>query len=207
MDMFEMLKREHRIIEQVLRCVDSICSRWYLKSVLETGLARRALDFLREFADGCHHHKEEELLFPRLETHGISSSGTRLSRLLDEHQVCRQLLSRMNRAIERYENGQHQVGDEFAALVTQYVPLLKRHIAMEDHDLFVAAAELLTWEEQQIMEAEFVSMDQSARYAGDKYLKVACALTSDLSLPLPDFTDIHTSACHCLNFLKDLKRK
>lgn len=206
MNACDMLRKEHRIIEQVLRCVDSICSKWYLKSRLEIDLARTALVFLQEFADGCHHHKEEALLFPQLEKHNMSSASTQLSRLLDEHRICRQLLGRMYKAIDRYESGQLNAGDEFAALVTQYVPLLKRHIALEDLDLFVIASEKLTTSEMEGLQTKFVQLDQSSCFADEKYLKMACHLSAQLGLPSPDFTDIHTSACHCLNFLKDMKR-
>ena len=205
MNAFDMLRKEHRIIEQVLRCVDSICSKWYLKSTVDTSLARSALVFLLEFADGCHHHKEEALLFPQLEKHK-SSKSTQLSRLLDEHRICRQLLGRMCRAIDRYDAGEHDAGDEFAALVSHYVPLLKRHIALEDQDLFVIASEKLSTTEMEGLQTQFVQLDHTSRFADEKYLKLAYHLTAQLGLPTPDFTDINTSACHCLNFLKDMDR-
>ncbi len=206
MNALDMLRKEHRIIEQVLRCVDSICSKWYMKSTIDTNLARVALLFLRDFADGCHHHKEEALLFPLLEKRNKSSESTQVTRLLDDHRICRELLGRMNKVIDRYDGGQHDAGDEFAALVTQYVPLLKRHIALEDHDLFVIAADKLSTKEKEGLQTMFAQLDKTSRFADEWYQKLACHLTAQLNLPVPDFTDINTSACRCLNFLKEMKR-
>ena len=33
--------------------------------------ARKAIEFFRTFADGCHHGKEEDCLFPKLQERGI----------------------------------------------------------------------------------------------------------------------------------------
>lgn len=206
MDAFDLLRKEHRLIEQVLRCLDALCSKWHLQATLDLDLARAALEFLRKFADDCHHHKEEALLFPTLEKCNVPFASSQMSRLLDEHRLCRQLLGRMGKAINRYEFGQHDAGGEFALLVAQYVPLLKRHIAREDHDLFVIASETLSAMEKEELQTRFVQIDQTSRFADEKYLKLACQLTAQLGLPIPDFTDINTSACHCLNFLKEMNR-
>lgn len=75
MNAIDILKNEHRIIEQALCCLDAVADKWNLTSKLATSSARKALNFLRCFADGCHHQKEEQLLFPQLESRGVTNNG------------------------------------------------------------------------------------------------------------------------------------
>ncbi len=53
----EILMQEHRVIEQVLNCLEIIAQRAEADSKLDTDSANQAIDFLRNFADRCHHGK------------------------------------------------------------------------------------------------------------------------------------------------------
>jgi hemerythrin-like domain-containing protein len=59
----QVLRNEHRVIEKVL---DALERR--LHSPIDMTFYQQSLDFLRNFADGCHHAKEEKELFPILES-------------------------------------------------------------------------------------------------------------------------------------------
>jgi hemerythrin-like domain-containing protein len=55
-----VLSDEHRLIERVLGAVEKLTQSPV--DALEPW--KKALDFIRHFADGCHHFKKEKLLFP-----------------------------------------------------------------------------------------------------------------------------------------------
>ena len=60
----DLLSNEHRVIEQVLDCLEKMVARSAEHQQLEEEPARQAVDFFRNFADRCHHGKEEAHLFP-----------------------------------------------------------------------------------------------------------------------------------------------
>ena len=66
----ELLSREHRVIEQVLNCLERIVKKCNEEGTVELEQAKEAIEFFRGFADKCHHAKEENQLFPAIETQG-----------------------------------------------------------------------------------------------------------------------------------------
>ena len=59
------------MIERVLRLLEQSARLLQLHESLPDGLQAWSVDFLRRFADGCHHDKEEQVLFPMLQECGI----------------------------------------------------------------------------------------------------------------------------------------
>ena len=59
----DILYEEHRIIMKVLECLQKIVAEAEENNKLNAGSASQAIDFFRNFADGCHHAKEEDRLF------------------------------------------------------------------------------------------------------------------------------------------------
>ena len=62
----EILMQEHRLIEQVLDCLEALTQRAEGTGTLDVASATQALEFFSVFADRCHHAKEEDCFFPLL---------------------------------------------------------------------------------------------------------------------------------------------
>ena len=92
----EILMDEHRVIERVLDAFERMLSL----GVIDKAFTIKALDFFRQFADGCHHHKEEEQLFPAMESAGTPVEAGPIGCMLHEHELGRELVARM-RAVRR----------------------------------------------------------------------------------------------------------
>ena len=75
MSPIETLMQEHRVIEQVLACLDIMIRQAEESGRLDADAARDTTDFLREYADGCHHSKEEGQLFPMMEERGMPAEN------------------------------------------------------------------------------------------------------------------------------------
>src|SRR5262245_60786760 len=97
----DILMDEHRVIEQVLNCLEKLADRCEAGETLDNTSASEALPFFRNFADRCHHGKEEGHLFPLLEARGFSRQGGPTGVMLHEHEEGRGLLTAMARAVER----------------------------------------------------------------------------------------------------------
>ena len=67
-----ILVEEHRLIEQVLNCLERMVERCKSQRGLESAPARDAIVFFRGFTERCHYTKEETELLPTIRAMGIS---------------------------------------------------------------------------------------------------------------------------------------
>ena len=63
----EELKAEHKGILRMLRILDAVCERLDRGQEVDPKDLDDIVEFIRVFADKCHHGKEEDLLFPAME--------------------------------------------------------------------------------------------------------------------------------------------
>ena len=139
-DPIDMLGREHRVIEKVL---DS------LERVLKDGLpverqtVARYAEFFREFADRCHHGKEEEMLFVELARHGMPVEGGPLGCMRHEHDAGRALVRELASLGDGDGPLSYDERQQLGRAAGQLIELLRAHIQKEDEVLFPMAARML----------------------------------------------------------------
>ncbi len=168
----EILKGEHRVIEKVLNGLGRLAEAPGGTSLEQWAVA---IDFLRNFADRCHHLKEEQLLFPALEERGIPREGGPIGMMLTEHEEGRGYVRAMTAALESAS------GNPLGSLATlqrkaiAYIRLLREHIRKEDEVLFHIADSVLSPEEQAELARAFAEHELAEIGAGvhEKYLKIA----------------------------------
>ncbi|MGQ9800745.1 MAG: hemerythrin domain-containing protein [Candidatus Saccharicenans sp.] len=135
----EQLKKEHQAIKMMLKIMTEIAR------LLETGQGadlkdlNDILEFLRIFADRCHHGKEEELLFPALESAGVPRDRGPLGVMLSEHQSGRALIKDMDETLSAMARREERAGLNFARQARAFVELLTAHIDKEDNVLYPLA--------------------------------------------------------------------
>ena len=71
----DILSQEHRAIESMLDALETQIRQAKSGGPFPRLFCDDALDFFRNFADGCHHAKEENLLFPRMRERGVPQYG------------------------------------------------------------------------------------------------------------------------------------
>ena len=81
----EQLKEEHKAIKLALEILEKICQKIEAKDEVKQSDIEAMLEFIRTFADKCHHGKEEDLLFPALEETGLPREGGPTGMMLLEH--------------------------------------------------------------------------------------------------------------------------
>jgi len=175
----DILMDEHRVIEQVLNCLEKLADRCAAGQALDGASAREALEFLRHFADRCHHGKEEGHLFPLLEARGLARLGGPTGVMVHEHEEGRELIAGMARAIEA------NAPREFVRHARDYVRLLREHIRKEDQCLFPMAAALLSGPDAEALAQRFESVEKAEMGEGthEHYLRLADALAGRLGVP------------------------
>ena len=118
---------------------------------------RTPLRFFRDFADKCHHGKEENSLFPRLEASGIPREGGPIGVMLVEHELGRGYIKAMNEALNNLESEEARVA--FVDNALSYIALLRDHIFKEDNVLFDMARAVLSEEDDRRLLEEFKEIE------------------------------------------------
>lgn len=67
----DTLTQEHEVIEKALALLENVTRRIRAGLGVPDAFAACMVQFIREFADGCHHQKEELAAFPRRRTAGL----------------------------------------------------------------------------------------------------------------------------------------
>jgi len=139
-----ILSNEHRLILKVLDVLELIGTQASKNKTFDLDDARAVIEFIRTFADKCHHGKEETYLFPAMETAGFSREAGPIAVMLFEHDQGRAHVREMAAAIDRVAKGEADATDRFAHNALGYVQLLREHILKEDNILFRMADQVLT---------------------------------------------------------------
>ena len=168
----EVLSDEHRVIERVLGVLQRLTAVPVNPSLEQW---RKALDFFRYFADQCHHFKEEKVLFPALEEHGIPREGGPIGMMLAEHEEGRGHVRSMIDAVEQVAKGNGAASTTLLDHARAYVTLLREHIQKEDDILFRMADKVIPEEEQRRILKDFENHEAEEMGAGahEKYLGIA----------------------------------
>lgn len=149
----QILVDEHDVIRRALVVLDAVARTIAAGKQVSAERLDGLLEFFSAFADGCHHAKEEGILFPALEASGIPREGGPIGVLLGEHVVGRSLVRAMRGEIPSLGDSAESRG-RFARAAREYVALLERHIAKENDVLFRLAEQALSAEQdRQITEA------------------------------------------------------
>ncbi len=156
----EMLEREHHYIQQVVASLVLLAEELDKGEAVPAETLADTLEFLRTFADRCHHGKEEACLFPFLELKGVPPQGCPLGVLKKEHDAGRRLVEQFATVSGKYANG----GSETELLRTTLLSMAELyggHIWKEDYLLFPMTNKLLSTEEQEQLAIQFSEVEAS----------------------------------------------
>lgn len=144
MEVTDNLKREHRDIERIIDVVEVMSKRLARGDSSVVGSLRKAVSFIRGFADSCHHAKEEGILFPALESHGVPKESGPVGVMLYDHDLGRKYVAGIAQGLDRYEAGDKEAAKMVAENVRSYADLLRAHIQKEDMVLFPMAEKVFS---------------------------------------------------------------
>lgn len=174
----EVLSSEHRVIELVIDCLEAMTDRAMKTGRLEAEPAEQAIAFIKGFADGCHHGKEEKRLFPAMEAKGMPRDGGPIGVMLHEHVVGRTHVQGMALHREKASAGDGAALSAFASHAHGYANLLRQHIQKEDRILFPMAERLMSDDDRAALLGEFDHVEEHDMGAGthERFLRIAESL-------------------------------
>lgn len=142
-DPIALLMQEHRLIEKVLDAFDGFAAALPGLSDPAPDL-KDLVEFAREFADGKHHAKEENVLFAAMIAAGFPGDSGPIAVMLHEHGIFRELMGTLNGLAE--DGGPWSEEQHGAAVraISEYTDTLRMHIQKEDQILYPMAQRLLS---------------------------------------------------------------
>jgi len=171
----EDLKHEHKIILVIMDAADREVRSITATGKVEATTLDKIMDFCRVFIDRCHHGKEEEYLFPKLEEKGVAREHGPLGVMLQEHEAGRQRVKAIAASLPPAGAGDPQAAAAVAADLMAYSSLLRAHIDKENNVLFPLADRLFSPAEQQALLQAFAKHEAEEIGAGvhERYHQLA----------------------------------
>lgn len=174
----DVLMQEHRVIERVLDALATAADHLERSRSVRPGFFLEAADFIAGFADGCHHRKEEGVLFGAMIESGAPREGGAIDMMLDEHEQGRVFTRAMRDGAHRLDGGDEEGRRQVVSNARAYVMLLRDHIAKEDEMLFPLADEILSPERHDDVMRGFEQIERldAGDGAHDRFLSLAARL-------------------------------
>lgn len=148
------LMKEHRKIERMVALIAAEAERLAADAAAQPSLdfIDAALIFMREYADECHHGKEEVILFAELGQRDISDEHrATMERLLADHRRGRELVGQLDDSAQRWAKGEAGARAAIVEALQGVAGLYPEHVRIEDKEFFIPAMAYLSDEEQDAM--------------------------------------------------------
>jgi len=133
------LMKEHEAILSAIQILERMIAGTEQTAIVNPKDIHDFIGFLKEFADKCHHGKEEGFLFPAMIGAGIPDRGGPIGVMLAEHAQGRKLIRDMEESISKAVDRM-----KLAQAAREYASLLRNHIQKENTILFPMAERVLT---------------------------------------------------------------
>jgi hemerythrin-like domain-containing protein len=165
----DTLQNEHHVIKSVLQAMTHEANRVRAGEPLRAQFWLDVVDFLENFADRCHHAKEEDLLFPSLVERGFCEESGPIAVMKEEHVQGRQIKEQLRAATKASDTA------GVVSAAGAFVILLHEHIEKEDNILFQLARRLLDKKQTESLRTEFdrVESDLMGEDAKRRYVELA----------------------------------
>jgi hemerythrin-like domain-containing protein len=149
----QTMLEEHEIICKTESIIENLDYYWekYPKKYIET--TSTLITFFREYADGYHHRKEEDVLFPAIKNHPDFVLHEIIDEFEQHHENFRDYTKEIEGALTKgdYQKSYQELNN--------YLQDLLDHIAAENDELFVLAENLLGDDDLETIFFKFKDID------------------------------------------------
>lgn len=157
----EELIQEHNAIKLMLAVMNKIVENLRHNKAVELKDIEDIVNFLKTFADKCHHGKEETVLFPELVAVGIPSENGPVGVMLYEHTQGRAYIQAIQDGAHNWEKDHDTSAEAIAGAMSSYIALMQNHILKEENILFVMANQRLAQQTQKEISEKFEQIEEN----------------------------------------------
>jgi hemerythrin-like domain-containing protein len=171
---------EHRLIERMIYVMREELKTFEKEKKLDPEFLEMAIDFIRTYADLCHHGKEEGILFRELgekklkDQHRLIMEG-----LVEEHRWGRKMTAKLAEANRRYIKGDRDALSTVTDCMTSLIQFYPKHIEKEDKHFFIPCMDYFTEAEQQATLEEEWEFDKNLIH--EKYKNMVIAAEKEMT--------------------------
>lgn len=148
----EILSDEHKNILKFIEALKKECDRLGAGAEINKDFFKKAVDFIKNYADKFHHAKEEDILFAELDKRKEQMHCSPMNQMRHEHDLGRGFVKGLEAALN---SGNKEKVIENAR---GYTELLEDHIYKEDNILYPMADEVLGEAAQKEMAGKFAKI-------------------------------------------------
>jgi hemerythrin-like domain-containing protein len=157
----DVLEAEHRAIERVVLAAVKLADALEAGGSVGAETMLQLVEFMRTYADKCHHGKEEAELFPMLARRGVPIRGCPLGTLTGEHIQGRALVAALHDAAVAQTAGDPAAREAVSRSLRGISVLYPNHIWKEDYLLIPMCGKVLSPADQAELRARFDRADQA----------------------------------------------
>ena len=184
MESIRIMVDEHTNIRRMLKVVRNVCYRVMTNGEYDLEDFPKIIDFIRVYADKHHHGKEEDVLFETMNRslENLAKSGA-ITGMYIEHDLGRLYISNLEKALERFKEGEDEARLDIIGNAIGYTDLLDRHIEKENTALYKLAERMLDDESKAFVDKESNKVEVEATEAGlqNKYINLVTELEKKYS--------------------------
>lgn len=145
----KILSDEHQNILKFIEALKKECDRLGAGAEVNKEFFKKAVDFIKNYADKFHHAKEEDVLFAELDKRKEQMHCSPVDQMRHEHGLGRGFVKELEAAINSGDK------EKIMENARGYAELLEDHIYKEDNILYPMADEVLDEAAQKEMADKF----------------------------------------------------
>jgi len=162
----QILMHEHALILKVLSAIEKRISALEKGTQTDRAFFEKAVEFLRNFADRCHHGKEEDILFTMMvDELDYPRGGGPVAVLTTEHQRGREFIRCIAEAAAALDKDP-TAAKNIAESGRGYIQLLRTHIDREDTIVFPMVEQFLDDSDQARLAGKFAEFERQEIESG-----------------------------------------
>ena len=160
----KILSDEHQNILKITNALLKECDSLQSENEIDKDFLKKAIDFIKGYADKLHHAKEENILFIEMCKDEVQMHCNPTQQMLHEHDLGRNFIKELEKWVK--ENNKEKVIENARG----YAHLLQDHIFKEDNILYPMADESLSPSVKNDMLDKFKQIEQELNKEKNKHL-------------------------------------
>ena len=177
MNGIDILIEEHKYVTRMLKVIRRVCFSLMEYKEINYEDFENIIKFIRNFADGHHHRKEEEFLFNKMvECLGDAGKNAITHGMLVEHDLGRMYVRNLEEAINKFKGGNEESKLDIIGNAISYTTLLENHIHKEDNVIFTFAQRRLDEKILSVVNEECKIYEEKNSSIREEYISILKAL-------------------------------
>lgn len=148
-----VMYNEHDVIVKAEKVIKNLENTWENNPEEYAEKVKKLVEFFREYADGYHHRKEEDVLFPAVHDHPDFVLQDIIDEFNTHHEDFREYAAEIIESVDDNDYARSY------KILKQYIGDLLDHIAAENDELFVLAENLMDENQLETIYFKFKDID------------------------------------------------